>query len=291
MTALSTLIFGFVDSCNLHKCCGNYLHRHILPSLKSFNNKPVSLGEPKNLLGLLRGAQTTPKQTYTEKYQCDTLGKVSSFAKCKIAKMRSKTLPLTFHSINTLVPPQTRSAHEIRAEWQTADAKCRKKRPQVMTKWPSSSLLLGENINSQQAKNHRCSEEDGSYAQSRASTTRTAAIYQPEQGHTARRLCNPMTTTTWSLLSKLQAFLQQGRGFAGSFTHSHKSVLRMHNSAGLNSPDSKPNSQNHQEWVRLSLGSCRYWRSLCAPNTRMSWISCMECNVFIWLLGSLLWDF
>lgn len=205
--------------------------------------------------------------------------------------MRSQTLPLTFHSINTLVPPQTRSAHEVRAEWQTADGKCRKKRPQVMTKWPSSSLLLGENINSQQAKNHRCSEEDGSYAQSRASTTRTAAIYQPEQGHMARRLCNPMTTTTWSLLSKLQAFLQQGRGFAGSFTHSHKSVLRMHNSAGLNSHDSKPNSQNHQEWVRLSLGSCRHWRSLCAPNTRMSWISCMECDVFIWLLGSLLWDF
>lgn len=126
----------------------------------------------------------TPKQTHTEKNQCDTLGKVSSFAKCKIAKMRSQTLPLTFHSINTLVPPQTRSAHEVRAEWQTADGKCRKKRTQEMTKWPSSSLLLGENINSQQAKNHRCSEEDGSYVQSRASTTRTAAIYQPEQGHT-----------------------------------------------------------------------------------------------------------
>lgn len=204
--------------------------------------------------------------------------------------MRSQTLPLTFHGINTLVPPQTRSLHEFRAEWQTADGKCKKKCPQVMIQWPSSSPpSKGEHQQSTSKESKMfwrrwllCSEQ---------SNYNTAAIYKPEQGHTAGRLCKPMTTTTWSLLPKLQSLLQQGRGFSGSFTHSHGFVLWMYNPAGLNSPDSKPNSQNHQEWVRLTLGNYGHWKSLRAPNTQMSWISCMEYGVFIWLLGSLLWDF
>lgn len=219
------------------------------------------------------------------------LEKYQALKNAKLQKWEVR-LPLTFHSINTLVPPQTRSLHEFRAEWQTADGKCRKKCPQVMTQWPSSSPpSMREYQQSTSCLISQMFQRNGSYAQSRAITTRTAAVYKPEQGHRAGRLCKPMTTTTWNLLPKLQSLLQQGRGFAGSFTHSHGFVLWMHNPAGLNSPDSKPNSQNHQEWVRLTLGSCGHWRSLCAPKTQMSWISCMECGVFIWLPGSLFWDF
>lgn len=67
--------------------------------------------------GLLRGAQVTLKQTYqwkATKWYFEEL------------QNGSPTLPLTFLSIYSL---QTRSLHEIRAEWYTTDRKCKRECP------------------------------------------------------------------------------------------------------------------------------------------------------------------